>query len=219
MIFKDNSILVDSKDFSRLGTDESLKGFEYIPLRSISSYLSHNEMENVLYEFQMFNWDRRTKYCGVCGALNIRENIENCKICPKCGEKNYPAQYPAIIVSIIKGDEILLAHNASFSNNMYSIIAGFVDIGEGLEGAVVREVKEEVGLEIENIRYFGSQNWGFSSSLMLGFTADYKSGEIEVDGVEIEKAGWFSSDVSALPELPPGRSMGRQLIDKFLREH
>ena len=214
MIFKDNSILVDATDYSKIAKDIKNSGQEFILLRSLASYVSEEEMNKILKDFQLYNWKRRTKFCGVCGTLNNYDEAENCKICPDCGEKNFPFLFPAIIVSIIDQDKILLAHNASFPGDMHSVVAGFVDLGESLEEAVIREVKEEVGLEIKNIKYVSSQNWGFSSSLMVGFTAEYSSGDIMVDGKEIDRADWFSID--NLPELPPEISIARKLINRFI---
>jgi len=214
MIFKDNTILVDATDYSKIAKEIKNSGQEFILLRSLASYIPEKEMNSILKEFQIYNWKKRTKFCGVCGELNDYDQVEGCKVCPKCGEKSFPFLFPAIIVSIIKDDKILLAHNTSFPDKMYSVIAGFVDIGEGLEETVIREVKEEVGIEIKNIKYVSSQNWGFSSSLMVGFTAEYSSGDIKVDGEEIDRADWFSID--SLPELPPNISIARKLINRFI---
>lgn len=214
MIFKDNSILVDASDYTKIAKEVKNSGQEFILLRSLASHVTEKQMSHILKEFQIFNWKRRTLFCGVCGKKNIFDEKENCKICPECGEKSYPFLFPAVIVSIIKGDQILLAHNASFPGNMHSVVAGFVDLGETLEESVIREIREEVGVEIKNLKYVSSQNWGFSSSLMVGFTAEYSSGEIKVDGIEIDRAGWFSVD--NLPELPPEFSIARALINKFI---
>lgn len=217
MIFKENSVLVDDKDYSKIAAEERSHGQEFIPLRSLVPYISDNEMKIVLKEFQTYNWVRRTKFCGICGTLNAMDKDEGCKLCPRCGEKNYPYLFPAVIVLIVRDDRILLAHNVNFPGDMHSVIAGFVDLGESLEDTVIREVREEVGIEIKNIEYFSSQNWGFTSSLMLGFKAEYSSGDIKVDGIEIDRAGWFS--IHDLPELPPKHSIGRALVDSFVSGH
>lgn len=214
MIFKENSILVDASDYTKIAKEIKNSGQEFILLRSLASHVSKEQMSNILKEFQIFNWKRRTQFCGVCGTPNNLDEKEGCKVCPECGEKSFPFLFPAVIVSIIKDDKILLAHNASFPGKMHSVIAGFVDLGETLEESVVREIREEVGVEIKNLKYVSSQNWGFSSSLMVGFTAEYSSGEIKVDGVEIDRASWFSVD--DLPELPPDFSIARSLINRFI---
>lgn len=214
MIFKDSTILVKSNDYRVLGEDPSNNNYEFVPLRSLIPFYSKDEINKILKEYQHYIWNRRTKFCGACGGINNYDSVEGCKVCPSCGEKSYPFLFPAVIVSVVKNDTILLAHNKNFQGEMFSVIAGFVDIGESLEEAVQREVFEEVGLKIKNIEYFSSQNWGFTSSLMIGFKAEYESGDICVDGVEIDKAFWFTKD--NLPEIPPTLSIARSLIDEFI---
>lgn len=136
--------------------------------------------------------------------------------CSKCGNLSYPSAHPAVIVAVTRGDKILLAHNRNFRPGLFSLLAGFVDPGETLEHAVAREVREEVGIEIEDIRYQRSQAWPFPNSLMMGFRATYRSGEIKADGVEIEEAGWYKRD--ALPETPKPGTVAYELISAWLRE-
>ncbi len=162
----------------------------------------------------ILNWDNTHKYCSRCGAENINKEDERAKVCSKCGAVSYPVICPAIIVAITKGDEILLAHNSNFEENMYSIIAGYVDAGEDLESCVKREVFEEIGIKVKNIRYYGNQTWSFPNSLMIGFFAEYESGEITVDGKEILDAAWFTKD--NLPNLPKKMSIARKMIDCFI---
>jgi len=119
-----------------------------------------------------------------------------------------------VIVRIERGDEILLARSPHFAPGVYSTIAGFVEPGESLEETVIREVREEVGVEVANVRYFGSQPWPFPNSLMIGFVADYASGDLRLQEGEIEDAGWFTSDT--LPGLPSRYSIARRLIDEFI---
>jgi len=120
-----------------------------------------------------------------------------------------------IIVAVWRGEELLLARSPHTPPGMYSVLAGFVEPGETLEEAVAREVMEEAGISIGNVRYFGSQPWPFPHSLMIGFTAEHEAGEIRIDGKEIENANWYS--VESLPKLPPPISIGRRLIDDFVR--
>ena len=141
---------------------------------------------------------------------------ERGKKCPNCGELFYPRISPAVIVLIKKGNEILLARSPNFPSGLYGLVAGFIEPGESAETAVVREIREEVGIEVKNITYFGTQAWPFPNSLMIGFTAEYDSGEVLPDGVEIEDAGWFSAE--KLPVLPGKISISRKLIDHFLQE-
>ena len=138
-------------------------------------------------------------------------------ICPSCGLAAYPRIAPAIIVLVRRGDRALLARNAKYPVPIYSTLAGFVDIGESLEETLAREVREEVGIEVTNIRYFGSQPWPLPHSLMIGFTAEWAGGEIRVDGEEITDAQWFAAD--DLPSLLPSHiSIARRLIDAWTEE-
>lgn len=164
---------------------------------------------------QILHFNQQSKFCGKCGSKTIEKEDERAKRCTSCGNLIFPSICPAIIVAIIKGDEILLAHNKNFKNNMYSIIAGFVDSGETLEECVKREVFEEVGIRVKNIRYYNSQPWAFPNSLMVGFIAEYESGEIHVDGNEILDAGWFKE--GNYPTLPRKMSIAGKMIEAFRR--
>ncbi|MGB9978225.1 NAD(+) diphosphatase [Methanobacterium sp.] len=165
--------------------------------------------------FQTVNWDQTHQYCGRCGIQTEALQGENAKICPECGFISYTRISPAIITAILKDDKILMAHGKDFPENRYSIIAGFVEPGETLEECVKREVMEEVGIKVKNIRYFGSQPWPFPHSLMIGFISEYESGEICVDNYEITDAKWF--DVDNLPELPSKMSISREIIDWYIK--
>ena len=139
------------------------------------------------------------------------------KQCTNCGREVWPQVNPAIIVRIRRGDEILLVHAKNFRRNeMYGLVAGFVETGETLEECVRREVAEEVGLEIDNIQYFGSQPWPYPSGIMIGFTADYVSGQMHLRAEELSRGGWF--DRHHLPPIPDKMSIARQLIDDYLAE-
>lgn len=163
---------------------------------------------------QIVEWDRTHQYCGHCATPTTQLPNERAKRCPKCGFVNYPRLSPAIIVLISRGEEILLARAPRLPAGMYALIAGFVEPGESLEETVVREVREEVGIEVKDIRYFGSQPWPFPNSLMIGFTATYASGEIVIEPEELSDAAWFSKH--NLPLLPPKLSIARKLIDWFI---
>jgi NAD+ diphosphatase len=167
------------------------------------------------YAFHIMKWDQTTQFCGRCGTQTKNLENERAKMCETCNLISYPRISPAVIAAVIKEDKILLAKAGRFKKrNMYSVLAGFVDPGETLEECVKREIKEEVNIEVENIRYFGSQPWPFPDSLMMGFIADYKSGEISIDGDEIIDAGWFSP--GDLPDIPGKISIARELIDWFI---
>jgi NAD+ diphosphatase len=161
--------------------------------------------------FQIKEWDRCHQFCGACGATTVLKPGERARVCPRCGELFYPRLAPVIMVLIQRGRQLLLARSPRFPPGIYSALAGFVEPGETLEQAVVREVKEEVGLEIANLRYFGSQSWPFPHSLMIAFLADHSGGEICLADPEIEDAAWYSLD--RLPGLPPSMSIARRLID------
>jgi len=166
---------------------------------------------------QVVSWDQTNQYCGRCGAKTAPLEGERAKKCPACGLINYPRISPAAITAITMGNKILLTHNAAFKGNIHSLIAGFVEPGETIEECVHREIFEEVGLKVKNLKYFGSQPWPFPNSLMIGFTAEYDSGEISVDGQEITEASWY--EASNLPELPGKISIARKIIDLFVRTH
>ena len=165
--------------------------------------------------YQILHWDRTHQYCGRCGANTDNVIDERAKICPSCGLINYPRISPAIIVAIIRDNQILLAQGKRFKTNFYSVLAGFVEPGETFEECVQREVGEEVNLKVKNIKYFGSQPWPFPDSLMVGFTAEYDSGDINIDKRELLNAGWFT--VEQLPLLPSSGSIARRLIDWFIQ--
>ena len=164
---------------------------------------------------QVVNWNRTHRFCGRCGAGTIPGPTELSKECPRCGMHFYPRLSPAAIMLITGGEELLLARSPHFPPGMYSALAGFVEPGESIEQTIEREVREEVGVEVRNLRYFGSQPWPFPDSLMIGFTAEYAGGELRFDE-EIEDAGWFSAE--KMPELPPSLSIARAMIDHFLKQ-
>jgi NAD+ diphosphatase len=167
---------------------------------------------------QIVNWDRTHQFCGRCGTPAEAMAHERAKRCPACELTSYPRLSPAIIIAVTRrtedGERLLLARNHRFPTGRYSVVAGFVEPGESLEQCCLREVREEVGIAIQNIRYFGSQPWPFPNSLMIGFTAEYAGGEFRLEQEEIADAGWFSPH--DLPKLPPKVSIARRLIDAFL---
>lgn len=185
-------------------------------LRSLFGVLDDNVFLLAGKAFQIMYWDKNHQRCGRCGAETYALENERARKCTKCGFTCYTVLAPAVITAIIKDDKILLAHNRSFKGNMYSLIAGFVEPGETLEEAVKREIMEEVGLHVKNVKYFGSQPWPFPNSLMVGFTAEYESGEIKEDGVEITAAEWF--DAHSLPNIPGGISIARKIIDWYIEK-
>ena len=158
----------------------------------------------------LLHWAQSNRFCGRCGHEMGDKQDERAKICPACGNIVYPRISPATITAILRGDEILLAHNRNFNPGLHSLIAGFVEPGETLEQCVAREIGEEIGICVKHIRYFSSQPWPFPDSLMTAFLADYESGEIKVDGAEILSAGWYRADT--LPDIPGTDSIAGKMI-------
>ena len=188
-------------------------GLEVRNLRSIFNAVEEEIIWAAGTANQLATWNRNHQYCGRCGASCEDKQDERAKICPACGLVNYPRLSPAVIVAVLRENKILLARNKRFRLPFFSVLAGFVEPGETLEACVKREIQEEVGITVKNIRYFGSQPWPFPDSLMVGFIADYAGGEIQVDNAEITEADWFAPE--DLPRIPPRISIARQLIDWF----
>jgi NAD+ diphosphatase len=163
----------------------------------------------------ILRWRRESVFCGRCGSRNGDAPEELARLCPVCGRLEFPRISPAVIVVITNdAGQALLAHNKKFAPGVYSLIAGFTEAGENLEATVAREIREEVGLEVRDIRYAASQPWPFPDSLMVGFCARYAGGSIRPDGIEIEDARWF--DRNALPNIPGHGSVSRYLINRWL---
>lgn len=165
---------------------------------------------------QMMRWQKSSQHCSACGGSMSYLSGEWGRECCSCGRQHYPHIHPCIIVLIHHGDEVLLTRAAHWVPGRYGLVAGFVEPGECLEETLVREVKEETGLEVKNIRYVGSQAWPFPSQIMTGFVAEYAGGKLQVDTDELEDARWFSRD--DLPQLPSKRSIARFLLDHYLNQ-
>jgi NAD+ diphosphatase len=189
-------------------------GMTFTELRPLLSLLDEDLFAVAGRASHILHWDRTHQFCGRCGNRTEPETGELARNCPQCRLLIYPGISPAIIVAIIRGKEILLAQSHRYKTPFYSVLAGFVEPGETFEETVSREVREEAGIEVRNIKYFGSQPWPFPNTLMVGFTAEYESGEIVIDESEIVDAGWFSAD--NLPNIPRPGSISRRLIDYFI---
>ena len=185
-------------------------------LREMFHALPPEEFRAVARRQEIAEWRRINRFCGCCGAeMRHHENpAERAMVCPSCGYVAYPKITPAIIVLVTKGDSILLQRNSHYHVPYWSLVAGFVDPGENFEEAVRREIREEASIEVRDIRYFGSQCWPFPSNMMVGFKAEYASGELRPDGEEVVESGWFTRD--ALPPIPRPRSLARALIEDWL---
>jgi NAD+ diphosphatase len=164
---------------------------------------------------QALHWESTSGHCPRCGAPTARLEGEWGKQCPRCGYEHYPHLHPAVIILVQDGPRCLLARKSIWAPGRYALVAGFVDNGESLEGAVAREVKEEVGVDVTDIRYVGSQNWPFPSQLMIGFVAAYAGGDITIDRSELEDARWFPCD--QLPDGPSRHSIAGWILATFAR--
>jgi NAD+ diphosphatase len=194
-------------------------------LRSLFTLLSEDVWMLAGRAFHIMEWNRTTLFCPRCGTATAHKTSERAKECPSCGFTQYMRIAPATIMLVWRTRpsdgqrEVLLSRSPQFPKGMFSIQAGFVDAGESLEQTVEREVWEETGLRVKNVRYFGSQPWPFPNSLMVGFIAEYESGELTIDGVELEEARWCAaSDRESFPQIPPRMSIARQMIDWFLAQ-
>lgn len=165
--------------------------------------------------FQILNWDKNSRYCPMCGVPTVQIS-PIAKKCPQCRQEIYPRISPAIIVLIRREDSILLVHARNFRGTFNGLVAGFLEPGETLEECVHREVLEETGLHIKNLNYFGSQPWPYPSGIMIGFTADYESGNIKLQQEELNTGAFYTKD--NLPEIPKKLSLARKLIDAWLEE-
>lgn len=205
----------EGKDCFAVDLDEPLDDLEFSNLRMI-----HNEHDDRLFALagratQLVEWFKTHKFCGRCGQETHLHVSDRARVCHRCDLRFYPRLSPSIIVLVTRGDEVLLARNANWPEGFYSTLAGFVEPGESVEQTLHREVREEVGIEIQNVRYKGSQPWAFPNSLMLGYHADYLSGEFHLQEDEIADAQWFH--YRNLPKIPGKMAISRWLIDSYLR--
>jgi NAD+ diphosphatase len=211
-------------------------GARAIGLREAGALLPHAESGLAAYASALVNWHRSHPHCARCGALTDLLEGGHMRLCPVCGAEHHPRTDPVVIMLVIDGDRVLMGRQAAWPAGRYSAMAGFVEAGESLEEAVAREVREEAGVEVRDVRYVSSQPWPFPSSLMLGFTATYAGGEpVAVDG-ELEDLRWFTREeleaatadsattsweqppAGATLVLPPPLSISRQLVDGWLAE-
>ncbi len=197
---------------------EPPEGMVFRDLRGLFATIDEGLFRMAGRAVQILEFDRTHQFCGRCAGRTAQGPDELSRRCTRCGTVYHPRLSPAAIVLVRRGDdELLLARSPGFPKGMYSVLAGFVEPGESIEETISREVLEEVGVEVRNVRYFGSQPWPFPHSLMIGFTADYAGGEIKPQAGEIEDAGWYRVD--AFPDLPPRVSIARAMIDAFVAEN
>jgi len=192
-------------------------GYEMCPLRQSYYKLTREEYISAGKCHEIIYWDKTTKFCGVCGGT-MKLHTEISKRCIECGKEVWPQLATAVIALIHRSpDEVLLVRAKNFRSNFFGLVAGFVETGETLEEAITREALEETGIRIRNLRYFGSQPWPYPCGIMIGFHADYESGEIHLQESEIAKGAWFRRD--NLPTIPEKLSIARMLIDDWLENN
>jgi NAD+ diphosphatase len=189
-------------------------------LRDLAPLLSQAEGGMVAHAAGMLNWHRRHRFCANCGAPTVAREAGYVRVCPVCGSQHHPRTDPVVIMLVTDGDRALLGRQAQWPTGRYSALAGFVEPGESLEEAVAREVREEAGVRVADVRYRSSQPWPFPTSLMLGFSAQWAGGEPAVRDDELEDVGWFTREaiVGGDVLLPPPTAIARRLIDEWLGE-
>ena len=190
-------------------------GMILTPLRNLLGRIPDSIFIVCSRSLQIDNWFISNQFCGSCGKGMKPHETERAMVCECKNNLIYPTISPCIIVLVTKGEELLLAHNKNFPGDFYSTLAGFIEPGESAESAIHREVLEEVSVKVKNISYYSSQSWPFPSQLMLGYHAEYESGEVKPDGIEIDQADWFN--YQELPQVPTGNiSISGQLIESFV---
>ncbi|WP_295801274.1 NAD(+) diphosphatase [uncultured Microbulbifer sp.] len=195
----------------------ALPGCEWRGLRSLLGIVSESEFGLASRAMQVINWDRDHRYCGRCGAQTAYHPRDRARTCQRCDFAVYPRISPCVIMLVTRGDECLLAQHSHHRRQLLTALAGFIEPGENAEQALVREVKEEVGLEVGAVRYIGSQSWPFPGQLMIGFLAEVSGGELRPDRSEISAAHWYHRD--RLPQdIPPAQTLSGQLIRTFARQ-
>lgn len=187
----------------------------FVSLKNALSFISPQQFSMGVKAYSVIHWDKSHQFCGYCGQSTVIKDQRFQRYCASCQIGFFPRISPSIIVLIHKADQILMAKARHYPPGVYGLVAGFVEVGETVEAAVHREIKEEVGLEVKNIQYVGSQPWPFPDSLMLAFTAEYDSGEICIDPKELVEANWYHYD--NLPGRPAlSISIAARLIDRFV---
>lgn len=190
--------------------------FKTITLRQALSSVDMHQFSLLAKAFSIIHWDKSHKFCGHCGNATVKQKNKYERLCAACNVSFFPRISPSIIVLIHDKDKLIMARSPHHAPGVYGLIAGFVEVGETIEETVHREVKEEIGLEIKNLVYKGSQPWPFPDTLMLGFTAEYASGKINIDKNELEHADWYKYDnIPGRPSLQI--SIANKLLDEFIK--
>lgn len=192
------------------------EGLRAAGLRNWFGVIDDETLAIAMRAVQVLEWDRTHRFCGACGTPTEQVGHERAKRCPTCGLVVYPRIAPAMMVLVARGRELLLGRGLNFPPGRYSALAGFAEAGESLEDTIRREVAEEVGVQVTDLRYFGSQSWPFPNSLMIAFHAEYAGGEMRANPDELADAQWFTPET--MPQLPPRISIARALIESKLGE-
>ena len=192
------------------------EGHEFVHLRALPTRADEHSWMLGARAVQLIEWARSHRFCGACGTPTQLAPRERAMACPACGLLAFPRLSPAVIMVVRRGGDLLLAHGRAFPQPFYGPLAGFVEVGETLEHAVRREVREEVGVEVGEVRYITSQSWPFPNSLMIGFFAEYAGGEITIDPAEIVDARWFAPD--EIPRYPDNFVISSRLVHAHLEE-
>ena len=197
-------------------SDQHVSDLHYVwsGLRSLLGLVDDELFQLAGRALQIINWSNHHQYCGRCGGTTREAKSDRARVCNRCQLRFYPRISPCVICLVIRENTCLLARSAKHPAKMFSTLAGFVEPGESVEQTLRREIMEEVNVKIKNIRYFGSQPWPFPGQLMLGFFADYHSGEIQTDGIEILEANWFQ--IENFPQIPPQSTISGRLISHFV---
>ena len=198
-------------DTAPVSTDS---GFAYEPVRSLRQLQSKEICFAIMTGWHLYNWYRANRFCGCCAAPTEHDSKERMLRCPNCGNMIFPRISPAVIVAVTNGDRILLSKYAGRAYTRYALLAGYAEIGETIEQTVHREVMEEVGLKVKNLRYYKSQPWGVDGNVLMGFFCDVDGSDtIHIDETELSMAGWYERN--ALPAHDDGISLTREMIRVF----
>jgi NAD+ diphosphatase len=208
--------MLEGRHCVAIDLQQAVSGYTFKGLRAIAHHEDDRLFALAGRAIQIVEWFKTHCFCGRCGVETVVHQRDRARVCPQCEMHFYPRLSPSVIVLVKRGPELLLARNANWPDGFYSTLAGFVEPGESVEDTLHREVYEEVGIRIKNIRYMGSQPWAFPNSLMIGYHADYESGDLLLQEDEIADARWFH--YKALPKLPGKIAISRWLIDAYLKE-
>ena len=205
---------MEDRDYFLCDAPETMAGFSYEPVRTLRQLQSKEVCFAVMTGWHLYNWYTANRFCGRCGTQTIHDDKERMLRCPECGNMIFPKISPAVIVAVTKGDNLLLSKYAGRAYTRYALLAGYTEIGETLEQTVAREVMEEVGLKVKNLRYYKSQPWGVDGNVLMGFYCDVDGDDtIHIDETELSMADWYHR--SALPAKDDGISLTREMIRIF----